>query len=237
MGGATSRFSETDWTKADGGFSPKAACIDGARPTPAHMIISLSKHSIVNQREFDVRDDQDILLYDTKAVDGTVTWFDVLGPGGQKLLRVEADVQRRHWDVFAFANPAFPGQQPDPDATAQAGEPLYKKARLDITWDSYHATLSLYGKDEQPEGAVDTTGTVVGDPILKVEEIKSITAQFQTHLPNKSDSLVGFWVWEHTAKTHRIKMHLAKNSDTALHIALAVMTNMVHNQRMARPVA
>lgn len=236
MGGATSRFAETDWAKADGGLDPTTDCIDGARPTSAHMIITLSKHTIVNQREFDVRDDQAILLYNTKAVEGTVTWFDVLGAGGQKLLRVEADMQRRHWDVFAFATPAFPGQQPDSDATAKAGEPLYKKARLDITWDSYHATLSLYGKDERPEGGVDTSGTVVGEPILKVEEIKSITAQFQTHLPHKNDFLVGFWVWEHTVKTHRIKMHLAKNSDMALHIALAVMTNMVHTQRKGRTV-
>lgn len=236
MGGATSRFAETDWVKADGGLDPKVDCIDGARPTRSHMIISLSKNSIVSQREFDVRDDQGILLYKTKAVEGTVTWFDVLGAGGQKIMRVEADIQRRHWDVFRFASATFPGQQPDSDATAKAGEALYKAARLDITWDNYHATLSLYGKDEQPEGVVDTSGKVVGDPILRVEEIKSITAQFQTYLPHKNEGLVGFWVWEHTVKTHRIKMHLAKNSDMALHVALAVMTNMVHTQRMGRAV-
>jgi hypothetical protein len=39
--------------------------------------------------------------------------------------------------------------------------------------------------------------------------------------------LCGYWVWEHTPTKHQIKMHLAKNTDRALHCLLAIITNQV----------
>lgn len=43
--------------------------------------------------------------------------------------------------------------------------------------------------------------------------------------------LVGYWAWEHSLRTHKIKMHLAKGSDLALHVVLAVLVNQVRYER------
>lgn len=236
MGGAASKFDETDWAKADGGLRETADTIDGSMPTMHHSIVTLKKLNMVNQRDYDIRDDQDILLYTTKAVQGTAKWFDFYGKGGEKLFRVQTDALRDKWDIFAYGKPAFAGQQPDADATKQAGEPLYRKAKVLVTWNKHNGDVHLYG-EAKGEGEKDAAGVVQDDSILKVEEIRSITSQFQSYVPQGMDiahpPLDGHWIWEHTIKTHKIKMNLAKGTDVALHCLLAVMTNMVSLERNA----
>jgi hypothetical protein len=236
MGGAASKFDETEWDKVDGGLREASETIDGAMPTSHHTILTLKKQSIVNQRDYEIRDDQDILLYTTKAVQGTAKWFDLFGKGGEKLFRVQTDALRDNWDIFAYGEPAFPGQQPDADVTKQAGEPLYRKARVLVTWNKHNGDVHMYGQDTG-EGDNDTAGVVQANSILKVEEIRSVTSQFQSYVPSGMDiahpPLDGHWVWEHTIKTHRIKMNLAKGCDIALHCLLAVMTNMITLERNA----
>jgi hypothetical protein len=45
--------------------------------------------------------------------------------------------------------------------------------------------------------------------------------------------LVGFWSWENSLRVHRMKMHLARRSDLALHVVLAVITNQLRYERHA----
>lgn len=45
--------------------------------------------------------------------------------------------------------------------------------------------------------------------------------------------LVGYWAWENTMRTHKMKMHLAKGADLALHVVLAVIVNQVRYERNA----
>lgn len=236
MGGAVSKFDETDWSKADGGLREASQTIDGVIPTTHHSILTLKKDSIINQREYEIRDDQDILLYTSQAVQGTVKSFDLLSKGGEKLFRVETDSLREKWGIYAFGKPAFSAQQPDPDATKQAGEPLYRKARVVVTWNKHNGDVYLFGEDKG-DGELDAAGVVIDESILKVEEIRSLTAQYQSYVPKGLDiahpPLEGHWVWEHTLKTHKIKMNLAKGCDIALHCLLAVMTNMVSLERNA----
>jgi len=237
MGGAASKFDETDWTKADGGLREASDTIDGAKPSTHHSILSLKKQNLVNQRDYDIRDDQDILLYTTKGVQGTIKWFDLFGKGGEKLFRVQTDeLARQKWFIFAYGKSAYAGQQPDTDATKAAGEPVYRKAMVKVTWNKHHGNVHLYG-EEKGDGEKDAAGVVQEDSILKVEEIRSITSQFQSYVPKGMDiahpPLDGHWVWEHTVSTHKIKMNLAKGCDIALHCILAVMTNMVSIERIA----
>lgn len=236
MGGATSKFDETDWSKVDGGLREASQTIDGAIPTTHHSILTLQKPNIINQRDYDIRDDQDILLYTTKAVQGTVKSFDLFSKGGERLFRVETTSLRDKWDIYAYGKPAFAGQQPDPDATKQAGEPLYRKARVLVTWNKQHGDVYLFDEDHG-DGEKDAAGVPIDESILKVEEIKSITSQYQSYVPTGLDiahpPLDGHWVWEHTLKTHKIKMNLAKGCDVALHCLLAVITNMVSIEHYA----
>lgn len=236
MGGATSKFDETDWAKADGGLREASETIDGSSPTTHATILSLKKQTMVNQRDYDIRDDQDILLYTTKGIQGTIKSFDLYGKGGERLFRVATDASREKWDIYAFSKPAFAGQQPDADATAKAGEPLYRKARILVTWNKHHGNVHLYG-EATGDGEKFPAGVVLDDSILKVEEIKSVTSQYQSYVPKGMDiahpPLDGYWVWEHTLNSHTIKMRLAKGCDMALHCLLAVMTNMVTVERIA----
>ena len=56
-------------------------------------------------------------------------------------------------------------------------------------------------------------------------------------LPTKEQPLVGYWVWENSLRTHKMKMHLAKGSDLALHIVLAVLVNQLRYERNAIAIA
>lgn len=236
MGGAASKFDDTDWTKADGGLREASQTIDGAMPTTHHTILTLKKQSLVNQRDYDIRDDQDILLYTTKGVQGTVKSFDLYSKGGERLFRVETDALRDKWDIYVYGKPAFPGQQPDAVATSKAGEALYRKARVAVTWDKHSGSVHLYG-EATGDGEKDASGVVQDASILKVEEIRSVTLQYQSYVPKGIDlphpPLDGYWVWEHTLNSHAIKMRLAKGTDIALHCLVAVMTNMVSLERNA----
>ncbi len=80
MGGATSRFGDTDRDTFNGGLT----AFDGAKLTKEHVILTLSKRNIVNQRDFEIKDDQDMLICKSKAVKGTMKWFDLEDKGGRK---------------------------------------------------------------------------------------------------------------------------------------------------------
>lgn len=107
---------------------------------------------------------------------------------------------------------------------------MYLKANVSIAWDKYHGVICLYEK--APSG--EPQGIVSKDPLVRIEEIKSIVPQYQS-FSNSSvpQELCVYWVHERTAKTDRTKMHLAKGTDMALHCILAVITNMVHVERQA----
>ena len=50
---------------------------------------------------------------------------------------------------------------------------------------------------------------------------------------NKEEPLVAYWNWQNTVMVHKIQMHLAKNSDLALHVVLAILANQVRTERNA----
>lgn len=76
MGGATSKLKENDWGKADGKLRGAEFTVDGAEATTVYAIYHLTKRG-VNQREFDVTDEDSNLLFTTKQVPGTIACFDV----------------------------------------------------------------------------------------------------------------------------------------------------------------
>jgi hypothetical protein len=51
--------------------------------------------------------------------------------------------------------------------------------------------------------------------------------------PEVDQPLVGYWLWENTLRTHKMKMYVAKGTDLTLHVALAIITNQVRYERNA----
>lgn len=76
MGGATSKLEENDWSKADGKLRGSEFTLDGSEALPGYGVYYLTKRG-VNQREFDVTDEESNLLFTTKQVPGTIACFDV----------------------------------------------------------------------------------------------------------------------------------------------------------------
>jgi hypothetical protein len=158
MGGATSKLDENDWEKADGKLiSGSEYTLDGAPPTEAYGVYLLTKKG-VNQREFDVTDAEQNLIYTTRAVPGTIACFDVLGRGigDDYLLRVNVGMARRYWTVCRFDVPTFWGQKTDQEAieklTAEIDGNktfsmplLYKKCLITVSWSRYLAVAALFG--------------------------------------------------------------------------------------------
>lgn len=231
MGGTVSLFDKTNWENADGGLTDNMQTLDEAKPVAQYSTFSLSK---ANRREYAIFDQQQVCLYETKKVDGTDVWFDLLDKGGLPLLRVKAKSWRRKdWDVYAFNKPAYAGQQPEEEASTRAEQPLYRKARLALSIKKFDGSVFLYRKAES-----DPTGVPSKAPILNVQEIKGKEARFQTSLPlspevdKESRGLVGYWEWEEgKSKDHRMTMHLAGGTDLALHITIAIVTNMTRAEQ------
>lgn len=241
MGGATSRFDETDWDKADGGLREASETLDGKKPSARHTILTLQKPTLVNQRHFEIRDDLNTLLYTSSAVSGTTKWFDLVFAGddedhGKKLFRIQTDSSRSTWDVYSYIGPSFENQKPNEQASEKAGESLYRKARIDITWNKNHGDVYPIVRDGSADKLSLQEGVAQEDSILKVEEIKSVTAQYQAFKPDNMidfphPPLTSWWVWEHLPHSHTMKMRLAKGSDISLHCIMAIATNLVYIEK------
>ena len=52
-------------------------------------------------------------------------------------------------------------------------------------------------------------------------------------LEAEEESLIGYWKWENTFTVHKMKMHVAKGSDLALHCVMAIIVNQVRYERNA----
>ena len=78
MGGAKSKFEQTDWIRANGNLTSSDQTIDGSPPTSAYGVYFLTKQGL-NQREFEITDLEKNLLYSTRIVPGSLCWFDVYG--------------------------------------------------------------------------------------------------------------------------------------------------------------
>lgn len=231
MGGTSSHFADTDWETVDGGLQDPNQTLDGKAPTEAHTILTLRKENLVNQRSFHVFDDVDELVYESKAIEGTTKNFIMLDATGNKIFCVHTDKARVEWTIFSY-EPNWEGQE------AATPEGLYRKARIDITWNKYHGVVRLFTPSAaDPRGDIDMYSS---EPSLVCEEIRSHTVQFQSYVPYKSaldntlhPPLAGWWVWEHTPRRHQLKMHLAKGVDVVLHCIAAITCNMVQVEKQA----
>ena len=191
MGGGTSKFNDTDWSRASGRLRSGLDTIDGNPPTPSYAVYYLQKRA-VNQRDYDVTDADANLLYTTRYIGGTLAWFDVLGRGmDEYLLRVQVDISRRYWVVYRYGCPTYAGQFADLDATSRLrgsrgdDQPcLFKRCCITVTWARFHAIVNNYGPsptDHELElkktiSSSNSSSSMDGEEVVVFDDGKSTTS-------------------------------------------------------------
>ena len=108
MGGASSRFEQTQWWNADGELVPATASrrkikeendyqttiIPGESATTSLQIFDIIKNNgITSQRDFEIRNGSQNAVYITRPVPGTMAYFDVLRPGRGNELNEEDELE------------------------------------------------------------------------------------------------------------------------------------------------
>ena len=73
-------------------------------------------------------------------------------------------------------------------------------------------------KEAEAAPATDTTGN---------DTKGSDGAEVKEEEEEKHEPLIAFWMWQNTYSVHKMQMHIAQNSDLALHIALSILINNV----------
>ena len=110
--------------------------------------------------------------------------------------------------------------------------------------DDFPSPASYDDDEEVSSGALSSTAAVKdapGSPESAVSEHKDSVLDDDEddaeeeiiRVPEEDQPLVGYWLWENTLRTHKIKMHVAKGTDLALHVVLAIITNQVRYERNA----
>lgn len=231
MGGSASRFDSTDWETVSGGVTET---IDSAEPTNKHTVFTLTPRLPFHQRSFHVHDHDGTLVYTTRALVTTLKWFEVLNAMDKPLLRVHTNPSRRKWEIYTF-EPNWPEQAPEgrwrfDKAPLEKPLPLYRKACVYVSANYQTASVHLYLQSTH-----DLQGIIGSSSLLRVEAIKSTSAQYQTFVPSEDESttsdgpppLVGFWSWEGEKTDQKIILDLANGTDAALHIVLAIAADLV----------
>ena len=238
MGNSPSRYNDTDWNEASGGLTTASETIDGSEPTSAYMQISMVPRitplPLVGQfvpapREYQVKDaSSGNVLFSTQKVDKLEKGFDLLDKDGSTvLLRVDSTYSNRRWHIYQVGKPVFEGQRPDPEPSAKTGQELFRKASVFYPKDELHtAMVHMFRttKDTVDDNDVDT--------VLKLERCGGPAKwHFQTMRLDDTQNLVAYWKWEGGVPIPMMKeeymvIDLAKGSDLALHIVLAVMASL-----------
>jgi hypothetical protein len=92
--------------------------------------------------------------------------------------------------------------------------------------------------DESTSSGSASASTRLGDPANDDNQNrdKSSSSGLANEMEGTTTNqppLVGYWAWQPSLRSHHLKMHLAKDSDLALHVVLAVIMNQVRSERNA----
>ena len=124
----------------------------------------------------------------------------------------------------------------EPPAQEQDVEETAKTKKVESNDDRIgEATTAGEGDDREHQVDNDHNSGAgkpqVDSSSIEAAEVAGASNNDDTNL--KPQPLVGYWLWKNTVLTHKMRMHLAKNSDLALHVVLAVLVNQVRYERNA----
>lgn len=150
---------------------------------------------------------------------------------------MEQHLQNRKEDdeVESVGNDVTLGVSTDSLSLSNCTEPLHNNISLkpDLNVTTTSTTVKSENMSPTPVANASSSEGYTGNE----ESTKVISLEQPSQPPPKEQPLVGYWVWENTLRTHKMKMHLAKGSDLALHIVLAVLVNQLRYERNAIAIA
>lgn len=232
MGTVESRLEQTDWEASDGGLTTESPSVAGTSPTHDPKTVTMTKVTMTNSRNFNVKDDGGNVICVTRAVPTAMTWFEIESPDGKKKLSRILKVGKisSSWIVLSYINPAFSDQSPDPNArttsefTVESADPLYRMYEVKISTGKTSASVHPFVPDDSGKEKCGVPGK---ESVLRIEKVgKGFKEEYQTSMVGQTN-LVSHWSWDNGLTEHNIKLIVAKGTDLGLHVALAVLVNVV----------
>lgn len=110
--------------------------------------------------------------------------------------------------------------------TRVSKERVLKLLKQDRRANAEDAAAEASERSELVEASLDLDDTAAASETTDAEE--STNDNKSTKQP-----LVGYWAWENTLRSHKMKLHLARRADLGLHIVMAVIVNQVRYERNA----
>ncbi|CAJ1933573.1 unnamed protein product [Cylindrotheca closterium] len=155
MGGASSRLDQTQWWNADGELSKKIkqseknhpTILPAVEPTSTLEIFDIMKSkSLTATRDFEVKDSYKNVIYATRAVPGTMAWFDVIKPGvSDKSQIAEGDEEAEEdTETTGEAKEEDKEEKEETPATATEGDESSKEEfllRVQVDWNRRSWTI------------------------------------------------------------------------------------------------
>jgi hypothetical protein len=189
-------------------------------------------------REYQIKDGNGLVIFSTKKADKLVNGFDLVhhdnnNNNNKIILRVDSTYSNRTWHIFQVGTPVFEGQRPDPEPSSKTGQDLFRKASVFYPKGEQHSALVHMFRNASNSNTDDNNAEGDVDTVLKLERCGGgVKWAFQTlRLDGSStQSLVAYCKWEGSpipmTKEEHMVMDLAKGSDLALHVILAVLANL-----------
>jgi len=206
------------------------------KPDPLEGIINLDKPLMLVQEIYDkiIGNHQTSVLSKQQAIkllredqeqhmkDGGLDHDDPFLIDQEALLEVVRGPKEKHAGKEDQQSDYMPLTILKDDMQTPTKAPLAKNTRTD-EGDEKLVREILEGKEDQSvlperEASIETTGDTVQDEDNEIEG---------------EEPLIGYWMWDNTIRTHKIKMHVAKNADLALHVVVAIIANQVRYERNA----
>lgn len=221
-GGLQSKIATTDWEASRGGIKEAAETLDKSFPTRLLTKISLVQKALVDNRAYDVVDDDGKKLYETRESSPEGGSFDVLAADGTAILlkvrQVSGFQAARKTLSFAIYTvvPNWESQEAQQvnDENTQGYEAgLITATRHRITWEfSYHR--------QTPNG--------LSDSLLKGGHVKGTKEQFQTWLPWEKKNLAGHIRGGGRSGEHKMILQVAAESDVAAQCIIALLAHLIY---------
>mmetsp|Transcript_21422 Transcript_21422/g.31802 ORF Transcript_21422/g.31802 Transcript_21422/m.31802 type:complete len:229 (-) Transcript_21422:887-1573(-) len=202
-------------------------------PTDKKREITLKKVDIINNRKYDINNEDGCAIFATKELDH-IQWFELCNVDRtQSIARIVKEIGHHSWIVYTYKRPMFENQIECEDGymREEIDNPktpsLFRAYRIKWNLTRNAATLHPFVRDD----TFREVRGIPGESILRICKIGKKWLPFSkenyaTYEPNNAET-ISHWHWDNTLKSHAMKSTVSKGHNLTLHIILAILVNVV----------